>query len=70
MGSDHNHLVRREEAPETGSILEGKLADAVILSDNPVTIDPKRINKIILFETPKGGRTIFKRRTLPSTCAA
>jgi len=34
----------------------------VILSDNPLTIDPMKINKIVVLETIKEGKTVYKRR--------
>lgn len=45
-----------------GSIEPGKLADLVILSDNPLTIDPMKIRDIQVLETIKEGKTIFSRR--------
>ena len=44
-----------------GSLERGKLADMVILSDNPLTIDPMKINTIIVLETIKEGKTVYKR---------
>jgi len=49
------------EQATKGSIEPGKLADLVILSDNPLTIDPMTINKIIVLETIKNGKTVYKR---------
>jgi predicted amidohydrolase YtcJ len=34
----------------------------VILSDNPLTIDPARINTIKVLETIKDGDTVYARR--------
>ena len=50
------------EQATKGSLEPGKLADMVILSDNPLTIDPMKINKIVVLETIKGGKTVYKRR--------
>jgi hypothetical protein len=50
------------EQATKGSIKEGKLADFVILSDNPVTIDPKDINTIQVLETIKDGKTVWVRK--------
>jgi predicted amidohydrolase YtcJ len=49
------------EQATKGSIKEGKLADFVILSDNPVTIDPKDINRIQVLETIKDGKSVWVR---------
>jgi len=49
------------EDDRKGSISEGKLADLVILSGNPVTVDPMQINKIVVLETIKEGKTVYKR---------
>ncbi len=50
------------EQATKGSIKEGKLADFVILSDNPVTIDPQDINKIQVLETIKDGKSVWVRK--------
>jgi len=49
------------EQASKGSIKAGKLADFVILSDNPVTIDPQQINKIQVLETIKEGKSVWVR---------
>lgn len=49
------------EEDEKGSIEVGKLADLVILSDNPLTIEPSRINTIVVLETIKAGETVWRR---------
>ena len=43
-----------------GSIKEGKLADLVILDQNPLKTDPNKIKEITVFETIKEGKTIYK----------
>ncbi len=49
------------EEKTKGSIEPGKLADLVVLSDNPLTIDPLKIKDIVVLETIKEGSTIYKR---------
>ena len=39
-----------------------KLADMVILSGNPLTIDPMKINTIVVLETIKEGKTVYTRK--------
>lgn len=50
------------EQATKGSLENSKLADMVILSDNPLTIDPMKINTILVLETIKEGRTVYKRK--------
>lgn len=47
-----------EEASK-GTLEVGKRADLVVLSDNPLTVDPMAIKDIKVVETIKDGRTIF-----------
>jgi predicted amidohydrolase YtcJ len=49
------------EEDRKGSLKEGKLADLVILSDNPLTIDPMLLNTITVQETIKEGVTVWRR---------
>lgn len=45
-----------------GSLKVGKLADLVILSDNPLKITPENINNITVLETIKEGVSVFKSK--------
>ena len=49
------------EEDRKGSIESGKQADLVILSDNPLTIDPEKINEIVVLETIKNGEVVWAR---------
>ena len=49
------------EQAAKGSIKEGKLADLVVLSDNPITMDPATINQVQVLETIKEGKTVWVR---------
>lgn len=47
------------EEKTKGSLETGKLADMVILSDNPVTCEPSTIGKIVVLQTIKEGQTVY-----------
>ena len=50
------------EAASKGSIEVGKSADLVVLSADPVAIDPMKINTIVVNETIKDGKTVWTRK--------
>ena len=47
------------EENEKGSIKPGRRADLVILSDNPLKVDPMAIKDIKVLETTKDGVTVY-----------
>ncbi|WP_456391535.1 amidohydrolase family protein [Nitratifractor sp.] len=47
------------EEKRKGTLEPGKLADLVILSDNPLTVDPKKIKEIKVLDTIKEGRSVY-----------
>jgi predicted amidohydrolase YtcJ len=44
-----------------GSLEVGKLADMVVLSENPLTVDPMKIRDITIEETIKEGQSVYRR---------
>lgn len=48
------------EESSKGSLEVGKLADFVILSADPTTVDPETLDALEVMETVKEGRTIFR----------
>lgn len=48
------------EADTKGSLEVGKLADLVVLDDNPLTVDPMTIKDISVVETIKEGSTVYR----------
>jgi predicted amidohydrolase YtcJ len=52
----HQHF---EEATK-GSIEVGKLADFVVLSDNPMSVDPEALAALKVVETIKEGASIYR----------
>ena len=50
------------EEDSKGTIEVGKLADFVVLSDNPLTIAPERLADLEVLETIKEGVLVYKRR--------
>lgn len=49
------------EEQEKGSIEAGKLADFIILTGDPMTIEPKRLREISVEETWLGGRCVYRK---------
>ncbi len=53
------------EESSKGSITVGKLADLVILGENPLTADPQAIKDIPVLETIKEGITVYQKNAAP-----
>ena len=49
------------EENKKGSIAVGKLGDLVVLSDNPLKIDPMKLKDLVVLETIKEGKTVYKK---------
>jgi predicted amidohydrolase YtcJ len=45
-----------------GTLESGKLADLVVLSDDALDIDPKKIKDIRVLETIKEGKTVYSAK--------
>jgi predicted amidohydrolase YtcJ len=43
-----------------GSITAGKLADCVVLADDPHTVDPEKIKDIQIVRTVVGGTSVYQ----------
>jgi predicted amidohydrolase YtcJ len=50
----------REEG-ERGTLEVGKVADLVLLSQNPLRMDPQRLREVVVVETVKNGKTVYVR---------
>ncbi len=57
-----NAAYQLQEENRKGSIKEGKLADFVILDQNPLTIDPEKIRNIKVLETIKEDIPVYIRK--------
>ncbi|SHH31092.1 hypothetical protein SAMN05421866_2563 [Chryseobacterium oranimense] len=57
-----NAAYQLQEEERKGSIKAGKLADFVILDQNPLTIDPEQIRNIKVLETIKEGVSVYRRK--------
>jgi len=57
------------EEDQKGTLEPGKLADLVVLSDNPLTVPPATLKTLYVLETVKGGSTVYLRDPEPATAA-
>lgn len=57
----HWAAIQYFEEDKKGTLTAGKLADLVILDNNPLKIDPLKIQSIQILETIKEGKTVYKR---------
>ncbi|WP_262706624.1 amidohydrolase [Chryseobacterium carnipullorum] len=57
-----NAAYQLQEEETKGSIKAGKLADLVILDQNPLTINPEQIRSIKVLETIKEGVSVYQRK--------
>jgi len=53
------------EEDRKGSLEVGKLADLVILDQNPLKVEPTKIKDIRIVETIKEGKTVYRRSESP-----
>jgi predicted amidohydrolase YtcJ len=49
------------EEDKKGTLTKGKLADLVVLEKNPFKVKPMELSRIVVSETIKEGKTVFKR---------
>ncbi|WP_270087737.1 amidohydrolase [Sphingobacterium sp. SYP-B4668] len=56
-----NAAYQYHEEDSKGSLKAGKLADLVVLDQNPLTIDPLKMRDIKVLETIKEGKTVYLR---------
>ena len=59
-----NGAYQLQEENRKGSIKAGKIADFVILDQNPLTINPENLRKIKVLETIKEGNSVYKRDSI------
>ena len=46
---------------DRGTLEAGKVADLVLLSRNPLTTDPGKLREVVVLETVKDGKTVYRR---------
>ena len=55
-----NGAYNSHEETIKGSISAGKLADFVVLAEDPHTVDPDKIKDIKIYRTVTGGATVYQ----------
>jgi predicted amidohydrolase YtcJ len=53
---------------EVGTLSPGKYADVIVLSDNPLTVDPQALPQIDVWLTMVGGRVVYCDAAHPKLC--
>lgn len=53
---------QHREEDRKGTLTAGKLADLVILDQNPLKVNPMKLKDIIVLETIKEGKSVYKRK--------
>jgi predicted amidohydrolase YtcJ len=56
------------EEDTKGSIIPGKIADLVILNQNPLKVEKSKIKEIQILETIKEGKAVYKGKSQTSVC--
>lgn len=59
-----NGAYQYQEEDRKGSLKVGKLADLIIINENPLTLAPEKLRYIQVMETIKEGKTVYKREKL------
>ena len=57
-----NAAYQNFEEDQKGSIATGKQADFVVLSENPLNVDPADLLRVKVMKTVSRGKTVFERK--------
>lgn len=61
LGVTRNSAIHLGLEDEIGTLTAGKLADFVILAENPIKVDPMKIRDVEVLQTIKGGKVYFNK---------